>query len=157
MALSFLCLNDLFARFGAFRHPYVAADDGTFGQGDASEDCRVTIDDDVVLEYRVARDALDGISVVVEGEALCAECDALVELHVVADDARCSDDDACAVVDGEVVPYLGSGMDVDARLAVRHFGDDAGNEGHAQQQQLVGDAVAGEGLDDWIAADDFAV
>ena len=39
---------------------------------------------------------------------------------------------------------------------MRHFGDDAGDEGHAEAQQLVGHAIVADGADGRIAADDFA-
>lgn len=71
-------LYDLFAWFCAFGYPDVASDDGASADCDASEYGGVTINDDVILEYRVSGDAFDGVPVVVEGEAFCAECDALV-------------------------------------------------------------------------------
>ena len=81
----------------------------------------------------------------------------MIELHSVADDTGGSDDHARSVVDGEVVADGGCRMDVYARLAVCHLGDDAWNERHPQRQQLVGDAVVGDGLDDRIAGDDFSL
>ena len=104
----------------------------------------------------MAGDALDGVAVLVQREALGAEGDALVELDVAPDDAGLADDHARAVVDGEMAAYLRAGVYVDARLAMGHFGDDAGNEGHAQHQQFVGDAVVADGADARIAADDLA-
>ena len=71
-------LYDLFAWFCAFGYPDVAAYDGASSDGDASEYGCVAIDDDVVFEYGVSGYAFDGVPVVVEGEAFCSECDALV-------------------------------------------------------------------------------
>lgn len=150
-------LYDLFAWLCAFGYPDVAAYGGASSDGDASEYACVAVNDDVVFEYGVSGDAFDGVSVVVEGETFCTECDALVEFYVIADDACGSDDYACSVVDGEVVSYLGAGMYVDACFAVCHFADDAWDEGHAKEQEFVGDAVAADGFDDRIATDDFAV
>ena len=52
---------------------------------------------------------------------------------------------------------MGTRMYVDACFAVGHFTDDAWDEGHAEQQKFMGDAVAADGFDDRVAADDFAV
>ena len=84
--------------------------------GDSSENGRVGVDDDTVLEDGVARYALDGVSVLVEWKTLRSEGHSLIELHVIAYDAGGPDDDTCAMVDGEVVPDLGSRVDVDARF-----------------------------------------
>ena len=46
----------------------------------------------------MARDALDGVAVGVEREALGSERDALIELDVVADDACGTDDYAWSMV-----------------------------------------------------------
>ena len=62
---------------------------------------------------------------------------------------------ARAVVDGEMFADLGAGMDVDARLAVCHLGDEPGQEGHAQHMQLMGDAVVAQGAYGGIATDDL--
>lgn len=125
--------------------------------GDAAEDGAVAVYDDVVFEDRVAVDALDGVALLVKGEALGTEGDALVELHVVAEDAGGTDYHACAVVDGEVAADGGGGMYVDTSLAVGHLGDDAGDEGYAQQVQLVGHAVVADGAYGGVAADDLAI
>ena len=151
------CLYDSCSRGHVFRHPDVASHGGSASDGDAAQDGGVAIDDDVVLQYRVAGDALHGIAVGIEGEALGTEGDALVELHVVADDACLSDDHSRAVVDGEVCAYACAGMYVDAGLAVRHLGDDARQEGDASRQQGVGHAVVQYGPYGWVAADDFAM
>ena len=60
------------------------------------------------------------------------------------------------MVDGKITTYFRSWMDIDSRFTVRHLGDDAGNEGNTQLEQLVCDAVVAEGADGRIAADDFA-
>lgn len=150
-------LYNVFSWFCVFRHPYVAADDRSFADGDAAEYGGIAVDDDVVFEYGVACDAFDGVSVIVKGKALGTEGDALIEFHVVANDASGSNDDACAVVDGEVVPYLCARMDVDACLAVCDLCDDAWYERYAEQQQLMCYPIAGDGFDDRVAADDFAI
>ncbi len=142
--------------FRALRHPQVTADDRSPANGDASENGGIAINDDIVLQYRVARYALDGVAMFVEWEAPCTERHALIQLHVVADDARGPDDDARSVVDGEVVAYLRLRVYVDARLAVRHFRDDARNEWHTLKVEFVGDAVVRYGFNDRVATDYLA-
>ena len=139
-----------------FGHPDVAAYHGSAAHGDASQDGGVAVHNHVVFQNGVARYAFDGFPVGIKWKALGAEGDALVQFHVVTDDACLADDHARAVVYGEVAAYLGAGMDVNARFAVCHFGDDAGNEGYAQPQQFVGDAVVADGPYGGIAADDLA-
>ena len=48
-------------------------------------------------------------------------------------------------------------MYVDTRLGVSHLGDDAGNEGYPQREQLVGDAVVGDGPYGGVAEDDLGL
>ena len=59
-----------------------------------------------------------------------ADGDALVNLHIVADDGGLAHYDAGAVVNKEVPANRGAGMDVDAGLAVCVFRHDAGQHGH---------------------------
>ena len=49
---------------------------------------------------------------------------------MVADDAGGPDNHTRAMVDGEVAAYGGGRVDVDARLAMGHLGDDAWDEGY---------------------------
>jgi len=60
------------------------------------------------------------------GHAERAERDALIELHVVADEARLADDDAGAMVDEEALADARARVDVDAGARVRLLGDDRG-------------------------------
>ena len=86
------------------RQPDVSADDRTPADGDPSEDRRTRVDRDLVFDDGVAVDALDGVAVIVEGEALGAERYALVDANSFADLRRLSNDYACTVVDEEVGP-----------------------------------------------------
>src|SRR5436190_15942448 len=88
-------------------------------------------------------------------EAESAERHALVQLDILADIAGLADDDAGAVVDEEAGADAGAGMDVDARLGMRVFGHHARNQRHAEQEQLMGDAIDGDRLQARIAEDDF--
>ena len=104
----------------------------------------------------MARNALDGVAVLVLGKALRSEGHSLVELHVVAYDTRGTHHDTRSVVDGEVMAYLGPGMNVDAGFRVSHLCNYTRYKRYAHQMQFVGDAVVGKSLDDGIARDDLA-
>ena len=140
-----------------FGNPYVATDDGVVTDGDAAEDGTVAVDDDIVIKNGVAINALDGVALLVEREALGSEGDSLIELHMVAEDAGGTDDNAGAVVDGEVTADGGGRVYVDARLAMGQLGDDAGDEGHTQEVELVCYAVARDGAYGGVAADDLSI
>ena len=133
LAFSLFCLNKLFAWLSAFRYPDIAAYHSTFGQSDASENRCITVNDDIILENWVTRNAFDGISVVVEGKTLRAKSDALIELDIISDDTSCSDNYASSVIDGKVMAYLSSRMNVDTCFAMSLFSDDARNKGYSQQ------------------------
>ena len=59
------------------------------------------------------------------------------------------------MVDGEVLPYLRRGMDVDARLAVGHLGEHAGDEGHAGFVKEMRQTVVQHDGDRRVAEHDF--
>ena len=101
----------------------------------------------------MAWDTLDRVPLIVERKALCSKRHTLVEFHVVSDNACGTNDHSGAMVDGEMRTDGGRGMDIDARLAMSHLGNDAGDKGHAQEKQLVSDAVVGDSLYHGIAAD----
>ncbi len=151
-----LGLLDAGVRRDVVGDPDVAADDGVVADGDASEDGGVGVDGDEVLDDGVAGH-VEHVALGIVLEALGTEGDALVEGHVGADDAGLADDDARAVVDGEVLADGGTGVDVDAGLGVGLLGDDARYDGHLQLVQGVCQSVVGHGVDDGIAVDDLAV
>ena len=82
-----------------------------------------------------------------------AQRDALVELHVVADDGGLADDDTGAVVDDHGVPERRAGVDVDARPFVGPLGQHARQDRHAEFVEAVGDAVDGDGLEAGVRQD----
>ena len=69
----------------------------------------------------------------------------MIELDVVADDRRLTDDDACTVVDEEVFADLRTGVDVDTGLGVRVLGHHARDHRDLVLIQLVRDAVDEDG------------
>ena len=91
------------------------------------------------------------------GKLQGAQRHALVELDVLADVAGLADDDAGAVVDEEAGADAGAGVDVDAGLGVGVLGHHARDQRHAQQQQLVGDAIDRDRLQAGIAEDDLVM
>ena len=116
----------------------------------------VWIDGDVVLDGRVSllaaiADLVQGIG----GQRLSAEGNTLVDADVVADAAGFADDDTGAVVDEEVLSDSGSGVYVDAGSAVGPLGHDAWDQRYLGLVEFVGDSIGGDGLDAWVAKDDF--
>ena len=150
-------LQDFGVRGNIFGNPYVASDDSVVPDGDASEDGAVAVYDDVVFEDGVAIDAFDGLALLVEREALGTEGDALIELHMATQDAGGANDDTGAVVDGEVTADGSCRVYVDTRLTMGHLGDDAGNEGYAQEMELMCYTETCDGAYGGVATDDLAV
>lgn len=133
-----------------------AADDASRADdGVSAEYCRAGVDGDVVFECRVSFDAPDRAAVVVAGDALCAERDALIHLAVLADDCGFADNDARAVVDEERRPDSCAGVDVDACGGVDAFGHDARDERYVEEVQLVREPVDGECAQARVAEDDL--
>ena len=100
----------------AVGQPDAGADDGVVADDRvAAEDGGVGVDDDVVLQRRVALHAADDVAGGVAREAQRPQRHALVQLHVAADVAGLTDDDAGAVVDEEARADAGPRVDVDAR------------------------------------------
>ena len=133
-------------------HPLVGTYHGIATNGDAAQYGGVGVDYDAVLEYGVTRIVLDRIAIDIERKALGSERHALIELDMIANDAGGAYHNACAVVDGEVFANLCPRVNVDARLAVCEFADDARNERHIEAIKLVGYAVTRQGAYGRIAA-----
>ena len=131
------------------REPYVTADHRVVSDGGvAPEDGASGVDDDVVLDLRVAAHPFQ-LLVHVGG----AERHSLVDLHVVADNAGLPDHDARTVVDVEPFADRGPRVDVDSRLAVGPFGHHARQDRDVQFVHHVGQPVDGHGVESRVAED----
>lgn len=98
-------------RYG-FGDEGVAGYDGAFPDDRiAAQDAGSRVDGDVVFDGRMAFGALELLT---RAQREGAEGHALVNLDVVPDDRRLADDHAGGVVDEEVFPDLGAGVDVHA-------------------------------------------
>ena len=124
--------------------------------GDTAEDGGVGIYRDIILDDGVTRH-VENIAVLIVLETFCTKGNALIECDVIANDTRLSNDDASAMVDGEIFANLCTRMDVDARLGMGLLSDDTWNNGHFQFMQLVGNAVVCHRVDDGIAEDDLTI
>ena len=124
--------------------------------GDATKDGGIGIDGDMILDDGVTGN-VEHVAVFIVAEALGTEGDTLIEGDVVANDGGLANDDASAVVDGEILAYLGARMDVDAGARVGLLGDDAGYDGHLHLMEQMGQTVVGHGVHDGIAVDDLAL
>src|SRR6266508_2736299 len=151
--IAHLGLGDAGAGRDARGEPDVPADGRALPDRDAAEDGGARVHHDVVLDDRVPRDPLHRVALRVEREALRAERHALVEPDVPADHRGLPDDDAGAMVDEELVPDGGPGVDVDPGERVRVLGDDPGDERDAEDVQLVGDPLVRDGEDPRVRED----
>ena len=70
-----------------------------------------------------------------------AERYALINLHIIADDAGFPHDNARSVVNEKAFPNFRAGIDVYARAAVRVFGHHAGDDGHPAFKEEMRHAV----------------
>ena len=59
------------------------------------------------------------------------------------------------MIDEEAPAYLGSRVDVAPRAGVRPLAHDAGHEGHAHLEELVGHPVDRDGEQPWIGQNDL--
>ena len=60
------------------------------------------------------------------------------------------------MVYGEVAADDGTRVDIYSRLAMGHFGDNAGNERNTEPQQFVRNTVIADGAYGWVATDYFS-
>ena len=138
-------------------YPHIAAYHGATPDGDTSQYSAVAVYDDVILEYRMAVNALDGIPLHVKREASGTKGHPLIELYMIPDDARGANHHACAMVYRKVVTYSGGRVYVDASLAMSHLRDYTRYERYTQQMQSMSYTVAADSAYGWIAADDLAI
>jgi hypothetical protein len=148
-------LGDVAAGWHAAREPDVAADGRSLPDGDPAKNGGTGIDDDLVLDDRMARQPLLQVAFPVSGETFRTQGYALVHAHPLTDDRSFTDDDARAVVDEEACAYVRARMDVDAGLAVGFLGDDPGGQRGAQPVQGVGDPMVDHRLDAGVAKQHF--
>ena len=91
------------------------------------------------------------LSVVINLEILGTQRNTLVERNMIADNTSLANHHARAVVDREILSYLRTRMDVDARCRMSLLGDDARNNGNPHEQQLMSQTIAQHGLHHGIA------
>ena len=111
----------------------------------------------MVFHVRVAFPAFADVALIVLLKTARPERDAVVKLHVRADDAAFADDDAGAVIDEKVRADLRAGMDVDTGAAVRPFRHHARNEGQMFLVKEMRHALDGDGFDGRIRENNFFV
>lgn len=129
------------------------ADDGIFAHdGITAKNGGVCVNGYVVLNGGVTLFA---------GEALAPACrkstesDTLVNLHVLAYHGGFANDDACAMIDKEVLADGCARMDIDARFGMGVFGHETRENGYMQKVKLVGDAVNRCRHKAWVGEDNF--
>jgi hypothetical protein len=76
---------------------------------------------------------------------ICGCDDSLIDTDTVADHTGFPDDHSGPVINEEVAPNGGAGMDIDSRRTVRTFPNHPGNEGHFLPVKLMGWTVIRDG------------
>ena len=125
--------------------PYISAYHRIVSYCDSSQDGGVCVNGDMVSD-----DGMSGYvyrsSIIVGQEILGPKSHALIERDMVADDTCFSDYHAGAMVDGEILPYLCSRVDVDACGGMSLFGEYSREDGHLHDLQLMNHGIAEDDL-----------
>ena len=126
----------------AIGEPHVTADDRVVPDGClAAQNGGAGVDGHIVLDGGVALDACLGLV-----NAQRAQRNALINLHIVANDGRLAHNNARAVVDAERVADLRARVNVDARLAVGVLGEKARQNGNVLFEKLVRQPIHHNGV-----------
>lgn len=96
----------------AMSEPNITTDNGIVADSDSSENSGVGIYRDMVSDNRVSWD-VDRPSTLVVDEVFCAERHALIEGDMMPDDTSLPYHYARAMVDGEILTNLRTGVDID--------------------------------------------
>ena len=79
----------------------------------------------------------------------------MIKLYVSANVARLANDNAGAVIDEEAGANASAGVNVDSGFGMSMFRHHAWDERHSQKQQLVSNAINGDGFHAGIAKDNL--
>ena len=139
--IAHLRLRHIAARRYALGQPHIAANGRPGAHRDAAQDGGAGVDDDVVLDDRMARRAFHQRPARVHREALGAQRYRLVQAHALPEDGGLADHDPGAVVDEEAGADLRARVDVDASQRMADVGHDARQKRRAQALQAMRDAV----------------
>ena len=120
------------ARGYILSYPYVTPNNRIVTYRDATKDGTIAIYDNIVLEDGMTINALNGVSLSIEGETLGSEGNALIEFYMVAKDTGGANDYARAMINGEVTSNGGGRVYINACLAMGHLGDDTWDKGYTQ-------------------------
>ena len=104
----------------------------------------------------MAWNTFDRLAVSIQWETLGTQRHSLIQFHIIADNACFTNYHTCSVVYGEVAADDGTRVDIYSRLAMGHFGDNAGNERNTEPQQFVRNTVIADGAYGWVATDYFS-
>ncbi len=102
---------------------------------------RARIDDDIVLDDRMARIALDGLALVIGREVPGSKRYRLIDSDAIADDGSFADHHAGAMVDEDAGAKTRARVNVDSRCAMRQLGDQPRHHRCPEIVKQVRDAV----------------
>jgi len=103
----------------------------------------------------MARDSLDGVSVLIEWKAFGAKSYALIYADIVSNDACFADDDTRPMIHKQSPSEGCAGMDVNSGGAMGVFADHAWDYGHVEGVQLMGDPVTDQREQAGVTEDHF--
>ena len=127
------------------REPDVTPDDGVFTNGDAPQYGGVGIDGDMVSDDGMSRH-IDRPAIVIHLKVFRSKRDALIEGDMVANDASLPDDNTRTMVDGEILAYARSRVNVYSCGRMSLLCKDAWQYWYTHDVQLVGHPVVEHGL-----------
>ena len=110
----------------------------------------------MVANDRVPRDSSDGIPAFIRRKFFSGKADTLEDADIISNDAGLAYHGSCPVVYCEVMPYLGSRVDIYSCLGMSHLGNDSWNIRYIQTIQLMGYPVIHNGSETRIAEDNLA-
>ena len=144
-------------RGNIFGNPYIATNNRIVAYRDAAKDGAIAVDDNIILEDGVTVNALNGVPLSIEREALGTKGYALIEFYMIAEDAGGTNDNTRAMVNGKMTSNGSGRVYINARLAMGHFGDNARDEGYAKKVQFVSYAIVADSTYGWITTDHLAI
>ena len=89
--------------------------------------------------------ALDSAQFLASSCRKASERHSLIDLDMLTDDRRLTDNDPRAVIDKEILPDRRSGVNIDARNAVSIFRHHAGDHRHMKKFEFVSDTIYRDG------------
>src|SRR5262249_48332552 len=136
--------------------PHVAANDGTLpNDGVAAQDGGSGINHDIVFYRRMALLTANELAFLVHCETACAKRHTLVQLDVIANDCRFSNDNTRSMINEKPAADVCTGMNIDSCYRVSVFGHDPRQQRHSLNMQFMCDSEYRNGDDGRVGKNHF--